>query len=477
MELMHTNVHERFQKQITMFYSKKILRLTVGVFTSVMILTGCNQGVREVSRPVYSDYDIPARVRLSLKGEKSYKEVEYHVDHINNRIYNSIYLPYGTKLDSAYLNMMVSSNVKVQIQNLMTNKTTDWSSSKGDSLLLDVKGGKLRINMRISDKLSKVYDLRILSYGYDPNKLTWEKSASSLLKPFSDMKVVSQNGQDYLFGRVGSTAELYRITSYEPLTLVPESATIPTGFSPRSVVTTAEGTVWGLTDSGSLLYSKDLKQWTAVNVNGVKCTLVLFEPLKGNASDNKMVVIGEASGIYSFYMANAAGLTQGEVVPTGFPVRGAYVHDYDVSGVKKAVVLGGTTKEGVSVNNSFFTSDGINWAPTPYSNGKIVVPMDGGLYLTSLDEKRIFLIGGAYAPTASKSPLKVSDDNGLTWVELTKENILGETMSQRTNAAGIIKSTAEGDRIYILGGCANGTATTEVWMGWLDTTGGINNAF
>lgn len=76
-----------------------------------------------------------------------------------------------------------------------------------------------------------------------------------------------------------------------------------------------------------------------------------------------------------------------------------------------------------------------------------------------------------------RSALKVSDDNGLTWTTLTKDQTLGDVMSQRVNAAGVVEKTTDGDVTYILGGVVNGRATREIWRGWLDKSGGIINAF
>lgn len=475
MELVRTNKHEGFQKQISMFDSKKIKRLALGLAAVVFVLTSCDQTPNRVVNPKYIDYTIPARLRIALKGKPTHQDVEYHIDHINHRIYNTQYLPYGTKLDSAYLKMILSSNVKVDILNKTTNKTTNWTSA--DTGKIDISGGKLVLTMQISEKISKQYDLRILSYGYDPNKLTWKKTDKVLPKAFSDIKVIRHSDRQYLIGQVGRTSELYSISSYDPFVLAPEMASIPFGLMPHSIVVTRAGSAWGISDSGKLYQSEDLRTWTLVNAPTVKCTMVLFEPLKETSASGRMVVVGEENGKYSFYVAGRSTLTKGQLIPEGFPIRGAYVHDYMVSGVSSAVVLGGTQASGESVKNSFFTSDGISWAPTPYSSGKVKVPMSGGAFLSSSNGRRLFLIGGLYPSGTHHSPLKVSDDNGLTWTDLTKDKTLGDELIQRVNAAGVIETTADGDVMYVIGGTVNGTPTREIWRGWLDKSGGIINAF
>lgn len=478
MELVPTIEHERFQKQISMLYSRKIKRAVLGgLVASVVTLSGCNQGIREISNPIYVDYLVPVKVRVALKGKNTYGDVEYHIDHVNRRIYNTQYLPFGTKLDSALLRMVVSSDVKMQIQNLSTSKTVDWNSRRGDSLVVDISGGKLMLNFTVSKNVSKAYELRILSYGYDPNKLTWKKTDNQLPKAFTDTKVVTLSGKNYLIGRVDDTTELYTIRSYEPFGFVAETATAPSGFRPSSVVTTGKGTSWGLTDAGELYRSTDLRQWTKADIGAVKCTMVLFEPLSEDTGADRMVIIGKEGSQHSFYIVDKSGIVRGNKLPEGFPVEGAYVHAYTISGVRNAVVLGGKDATGMSVGNSYFTSDGISWAPTPYGTGAVDVPMSGGLYLPSSDQKRLFLIGGEYPSGVKRSALKVSDDNGLTWTTLTKDQTLGDVMSQRVNAAGVVEKTTDGDVTYILGGVVNGRATREIWRGWLDKSGGIINAF
>ena len=165
-------------------------------------------------------------------------------------------------------------------------------------------------------------------------------------------------------------------------------------------------------------------------------------------------------------------------VPLAFPISGGYVYTYTVSGTQHSNLFGGLTRGGIPSEKSYFTSDGLRWAETPYATVAKSVPELGGLYLSDPDTPgRIILVGGIYDGKIS-SAIKVSTDRGITWTELKEEQLPPITFLPRSGASGLLMRDGEGiQHVYIFGGEVSGAPSREVWHGFLDTKGGIINAY
>ena len=136
-------------------------------------------------RPVYTDYTVPGQVVLTfpkVKG-KQIPAARFSIDHINHRIYNKTPLPYGSEIDSAYLSMAVSNQLKVTLRNVSSDKRVAWNVAGSDTTLISFKGGRMELTIQTDkkkDNQSVTYDFRVLTYGYDPNKIVWTDMSNGL---------------------------------------------------------------------------------------------------------------------------------------------------------------------------------------------------------------------------------------------------------------------------------------------------------
>lgn len=451
-------------------------------------LTSCRDRQDPV-RPIFQGMYSPKAVQMTLGSRSGGKKIDFTIDNINMRIYNSTPLPYNTSLDSAYLVMYLSNQVPMTIVNEQTG-VQNWTP--GDTAKISIKGGKLRLNINRKDRPELSYDFRIISYGYDPNKLTWEKLPSTVLSSASGEGQVARLGEKYYY--MASTdrgTEVFSI-SFSPTTFTPlEGSVAPQGAKAGTLMTDKHGLAWVVSEDGSLYSSSDLKSWNRSYRKGqipgedAEIVSILSDNSKDEDKSATLSVVTKSTEGYFFrnIKKDPSGnfgtfVGRKEQTPPLFPITGGYVYSYTVSGTQHSNIFGGFTKTGEPSRKSFFTSDGIHWAETPYSSIIGNIPEVGGLYLSDpYTPGRIFLVGGTYDGKPS-GKIKVSTDRGITWTELKEEQLPPAEFVARTNAAGLIMRDEKGiEHVYIIGGNISGKPSQEVWHGYLDTTGGVVNGY
>lgn len=450
------------------------LLMFIGV---VFLLVACSEKTERRVHPMYADYFTPKYAELQLIQGKKVKVVPLNIDHINRRIYNKEYLAYGTKLDSARLRMVISNQIRVEVENIESKKTTSWNSSETDKKL-DVSGGKLLIHIKKKDKPSLTYDFRLLSYGYDPDKLKWQRESIELPIEATEGNVISIEDKHYFLAKDNSAVKLYSL-KFDPIAFEEiTDASLPTDLNPKSIMVDKSGQIWGITKKGTLHNSMDLKNWKEYD----KAMDISFSQiLRDNGTKENFSLALTAkiknSEEYHFVTTSPEGIVMGDKVPDNFPIKDAYVYTYNVSSIEHSNVFGGISANDKPTKTSFFTSDGLHWAKTPYSSIVNAIPAEGGLFLKRNANTSLMLIGGEYDGKIS-ALIKVSDDRGITWKELSENQKPDKNFKARKNATGLIVLDNKGiQHVYILGGIVDNHPSKEIWHGYLDTTGGILNSY
>ncbi|MDO5035481.1 MAG: DUF6242 domain-containing protein [Porphyromonas sp.] len=450
----------------------------------VLVGSACNRKDEQRVSPYYVGQNTPAFAYMEFDPKLKLDRVTFHIDNRKMRIWNSQYLPFGTEVDSAYLNMGISNQLGVTILNETTGKRVEnWDSAKGDQLI-EIKGGKLKVIVEKGDAPTLSYDLRLMGYGYDPNKLTWARQEQRLPVKSDRARVLELDEEKYWLTRLGSDASaLYRITSLSPI-LFDEvaEANIPSKLAPESLLRDHIGDVWAVTDEGLLYKSSDLRVWEMVELGSIRLTLLISDRTTDDNATLLTAVGYDTAEPETFftYTIESGVVEKGVQLDAGFPVREAYIYTYQVAGKTHSNIFSGLTADGTPAVSSFFTSDGINWGEAPYSNNALAetLPVRGGLFLNPFNNKDIYVVGGIYNGGEPSNRICKSDDRGNAWKELSKEQAPGETFRPRHGASGLIGSYVGGmPQFYIFGGNIGGESSDEIWLGWLDTTGGILNDF
>lgn len=458
---------------------RSIIAVVASLLASTFLLISCNNDNQERVYPRNTEHTTPGAVQVRFPKGSELPDLAFSIDNQKMRIYNSSYLPFESNVDSAYLEMIVSTEATVRILNQTTQKTIVY---KGDTSKIDLTGGKLKISIEMKERPTVVYDFRLLTYGYDPFKFTWKKQSNTL--PFASMEsqVIEHEGKRFWIAfdeeKVG---KVYEIEGTMDLTFKEKtSAILPEGFIPRSVINDHLNNYWGLTRDGMLYKSSDLMTWTLVDLAGHKLSTLIADVEQNKEKPANITGVSfDAEGNY-----HSCNIKDGVVTVVGqlnenFPVKDAYVYSYSIAGTMHAYILGGIMKNGKAAPRSFFTSDGVNWGITPYISSEKGqdLPMTGGLYLRDQNLADLYVLGGLYPDNKVSSTIKRSKNRGVTWAELSKEQTPNEEFAARYNASGFKIGSSNQIQFYILGGVINGTPSREIWHGWLDTTAGIINSF
>lgn len=455
-----------------------ILKCAVGMLLAMLLLS-CNTKNNRVT-PRYTEHPSPGKVTVSFPKASKLEDLDFHIDNNKLRIFNKKYLPFESKVDSAYLKIIISTEAKVKILNETTKKTVDYIVT--DTGKIDLTGGRLKLSIEMDNRPTIIYDLRLLSYGYNPSLYTWKLQEQQLPESAVESKVIDYTGSHYLVSKnEKGELSLYTIGSLKPMTFeAVTDAVLPKELMPSSILVDKRQLAWALGEKGAIYISEDLKKWNLIDTGDVSITALLSDVYSKNDASEITAVGYDRSNPKLFYTYRIG--TEGvlgkvnQPLSPDFPVRDTYVYSYTVSGVQHSYILGGVTADGRPAPTSFFTSDGVKWGATPYSKNGQKLPVKGGLYLRSNKDQRVYVIGGMYADEKPTALFKLSTDRGVSWVELSKGQQPGENFEPRFAASGLLLH-ADLVEFYIFGGIVNGQPSREIWHGWLDRSAGIINDF
>lgn len=458
---------------------KPVIKYIGGIMFMMLLFVSCNDKSQNGVSPRYTEHTSPAKVTVKFPKSSKLSEMEFHIDNNKMRIFNKDYFPYKSQVDSVYLRMIVSTKATVKILNETTKKTIVYLPT--DTGKIDLTGGRLRVSIEVEKEPTIVYDMRLLTYGYDPSQYTWEKVSSELPVAAINSKVIMHKGERYWISEnKSSQLSLYKVT-LNPLTFSKEDgAKLPLGFNPTSILVDKYDNAWGLDADGALYVSDNLKDWNNVQLGDV-CLTMLLSDVSALSETSEISAVGFSKADENIYFTFTIGKNgiikrDKEALSPIFPVRDAFVYTYEIGGIQHSYILGGVMKDGKPAPTSFFTSDGVRWGKTPYTGDKQDVPSKGGLFLRSPIDQGVFIIGGLYDGNPS-NVIKSSMDRGTTWSELIKNQAPGSTFDARINSSGMILDKEKDIEFYIFGGITSGTPSTEIWHGWLDRSAGIINDF
>lgn len=445
----------------------------------MLLLVSCKDKNKDYVSPRYTDHPSPAKVTVEFPSKSKLPNLEFHIDNHKMRIYNKEYLPYQSKVDSAYLRIIVSTEVRVSIYNEYTKKTVNYLPT--DTGKFDLTGGKLKLIIEKDKEKTLEYDMRLLSYGYDPAQFTWKLMNEQLPMAAVEAKVMDYKGKRYWLSRgTSDQIGIYEIDLPTMKFAPSNEVSAPKDIVLSSIMVDKLNILWAVNKAGDLLRSDDFKVWSKMGQGDIRWTMLLSD-VTGDKKESEITAVGyyatNPDKFYTFRFLDSGDVIQEglELVST-FPIRDAYVYSYRIGGVQHSYILGGMMADGRPSPTSFFTSDGIKWGVTPYSKGEQLIPSTGGLYLRSPLTNKIYVVGGIYKDNKASNVIKVSADRGITWSELTKNQAPGEKFMNRINASGIVLEKEQAE-FYIFGGMIDNKPSTEIWHGWLDVSAGIINSY
>lgn len=442
-----------------------------------LTLAGCRKETARYQPPVNPNFTFPGQITASFptpkeEGAKALPDLNFHIDNRAMRIWNKTPLPYESQYDSLDLEMKVTSEAVITILNEETKKRTVYDARKRYNRI-DATGGKFIISIEIEDRPTLNYEMRVLTYGYNPDKFTWVKENTQLPIAAERAKVFNFNGAQYWMARTSDgTTKLY---SYSGLTFTEVAdTTLPAALLPNTLVVDSKNVAWVLDDSGVLYKSSDLKSWAIHPTNGTILTQIVGEvhKLDGQIA---FTAIGHEAGTYASYEVNESGVVNKGFLPIDFPVSEAFVYTYSYSGATSTTLYGGMTESATAAPKSFFLSGSDKWGITPYQVDKQPLPKSGGLYIRTDNDLEIFVIGGTYPESGHSNLIKRSVNRGIAWAELPEQELPTGAFLARHHASGYATGSDSNLQIYIFGGIINDQPSQEIWHGLLDTTGGIIN--
>lgn len=456
-----------------------VIKYVGSIALLMLLLMSCNKRNQNRVSPRYTDHPSPAKVTVDFPASSKLPDLECHIDNNKMRIYNKEYLPYQSKVDSAYLRMIVSTEVTVSLYNESTKKTVNYLPT--DTGKFDLTGGKLKIIIEKEGEKTLEYDMRLLSYGYDPAQFTWKLMPEKLPAAAKEANVIEHNGKRYWVSKDASDqVGIYEIDLPTMKFTQTAGLSVPKDVILSSIMVDKLNVLWAVSKGGDLLRSADFKAWEKMGQADVRWTMLLSD-VTGDKKESEITAVGyyaaNPNKYFTFRIADSGDVIQeGSELVSTFPIRDAYVYSYRIGGVQHSYILGGLMADGKPSPTSFFTSDGIKWGVTPYSKGEQLTPSTGGLYLRSPRSNKIYVVGGIYMDNKPSNLIKESADRGITWNELTKSQAPGEKFMDRVNASGIVLEGNEAE-FYIFGGVIDNKPSVEIWHGWLDVSAGIINSY
>lgn len=458
----------------------------------ILLLSGCKKDNEPRTAPRYTQFTFPASVSVSFpkptekdkeNGDGSAKaqqlpDLQFNIDNRAMRMWNKVPLPYESKYDSLDITIVVSSEAVVKILNEKTKKETLYQATRKEQRI-DATGGKLKVSIEMKDKPTLTYDLRVLTYGYDPNKFTWTKETALLPTEASEAKALKLKDKWYWVARhLDGTSKLFHLDLSNYAFTELQEAALPEGLITSNLFVDKNQKAWGITEYGDLYSSDDLKRWQQHQQGQVQITQLVGEATIIDGT-TKFIALGHpvSSNEYYTYLITPDGLTQANSLPEEFPVKGAYSYTYTQNGVSTITIYSGLTKEDKPALKTYFLSGSIQWGETPYQKETDQVPHTGGLYLHTDKETELFVVGGIYLVGEPTNTIKRSVDKGVTWSLLPKQTTIESDFAPRHNASGLALGYDRSLHIYIFGGIIDDKPSKEIWHGYLDTTGGIINSF
>lgn len=391
-------------------------------------------------------------------GFDSFPEIadyDFYIDNFAGLIYNPDSLPYQTRLDSLFPDIVFfSSNGDVLINDTLAWKTGD---------ILDFRQELYLTNHSDDGKHQKTYLIKVNVHQINPDSMVMNAVSSKFPLVAARNKTISYHGQFKSFFAPDQGSVLSYTSSDQGINWTADAP--PVGLDDTMLIQSLnefQDKYYLLSQQGKLYSSSDLTQWqVGTDSIAVKALFGKIEGRKFLSEDVLAGIVYDKEGALRFarYQGDSAGWEIGEEIPKQFPVRDYAISDYKtVTQVSYISLLGGEDAEGELNNDTWSTMDGLYWIKVNSKPSSIEPRKGASLFYY---DDNMYYYGGVNKLGQRDSSLYISYNNGFTWS--TADSIHQFNGIQEGLAYQHIL-IEEDKYIWIFGG-ESGSISNKVWKG------------
>lgn len=396
--------------------------------------------------------DDPSLLSLKFKANDSIlhlDEAVFTIDDDNGLVYNVDSLPYLTRVDSVIPEFSFASTAASL---LFVEDDTIYLTGNDT---IDFTRRPMRLLNYAADGIhSKEYSISVNVHQVNPDLYMWEQMcAQASQREGSAQKMLMKEDIFYFFLGNGLRNYLYTSANAREWTETGISG-LPNDIDFRQMQC-FDGKFY-VVASGMLYVSENGQTWTAQSVTGVAFVDLLFTFHKALWA---VVNIGEES---NYFAQSADGITWNIVagVPAQFPVADyAALAFLSRTNTEKAIVMGGVSSTGETLNTRWCTEDGKLWIN--YSVEQPNFTSLTGASILQYDDKLLMFGGVDKDNNSLNGQLFESVDEGLNWtIPDTLHNRYPQGYEVRNSPSVILDKH---QYIYVAGGYTRTKIYTDVW--------------
>lgn len=394
---------------------------------------------------------------------------EFTIDNVSDSIYNLDSLPYGTKIDSLFLNFRFASSIGFIINDTVSESPGFYNTTQGSTTKhVDFTNPVKIKNLATDEETTKEYVIELRVHKVEPYKHVWSELNSNITAQTSDnQKAVQLNGKFfYYFGHADSNS---LFTSLDAKNWQNDARLdgLPLNAKLRDMVV-FNNVIYLLHNGVELYKSTNGVFWTKHNI--VADTAYDYVSLLFGFKNNLWAVAKEKTS-NNVRIANSADginwtLSGNKIFNDNFPVSDFATTTFRPKlGREKTIVIGGYSPSGKRLNTIWSAenraiSDTLNWLDLQNANSKIDPVSNASVeYYGS---KLLMLGGTTDTHTIDTTQLRQSINEGMNWVlPDSTTNVLPEKFTPRVNASLIMD--AKDNSLYVIGGKSLTTPLADVW--------------
>ena len=374
-------------------------------------------------------------------------KVKFYIDQVQGLIYNPDSLPYGTKSSSVLAKIVAKNSGIVVLKSTTEEKFTYYNSN--DSIDFSTP----RVLRVYSNKGSEYRDYKVTVnvHKQKGNVFSWETlQANSNFASFTAMKAVSTGNKVFVFGTNGSQTVVYAATKDNGNSWTKLNKTF-TADAYKSVVT--QGDKLFVIDNGAVYSSTEGNTWTTVTTNSSLKQLVAASPVELFALSNTGSLLSSKDNGATWTAESLDSSTS--LLPTS---NINYSYTTITSNLYSVLLVG---KPASGTHNTSWTK--VSYRPSEQWNyvesnaDKFQLPLYKNLAVVDYDRAALAL--GIDNSNKVVSML-LSRDSGITWK--ADKNF---TYPKDMQAGATFAATVDSDQyLWIISG-------TKVWRGRLNRVG------
>ncbi len=400
----------------------------------------------------------------------------FTINQTDSLIFNQDSLPYGTRIDSLYVqftfgstNGFIINDTVPEAPSVSIHYSSYASNSGMTSRHVDfTKPVKIK-NFATDGKTSQSYTIELRVHKVETYLHTWTELQKNVATTASEnQKAVLLNGKFYYFFDYGTKNSLY--TSTDASNWVSASAIngLPLGAKLRNILVFGDKMM--LLHNGNEIYtSTNGTDWTKETLNAdtdynYQALLFTFKDKVWAAAqhktDNTVRIVSSTDGVNWTFAEKRAF--------TNFPVDNfAATRFKPAIGREKVIVIGGKDANGNILSTRWSAEnimgvDTLYWVNLQHKTYRLNPVQDAGIaYYGS----KLLLLGGSPGYNEIGDTivqLRQSIDQGLTWIKPdTLQNRLPANYTFRTNAS--IIHDEKDKSMYIVGGKSKNGSLSDVW--------------